>query len=70
MAFHGWRLAGKRGGDIPMDQAQSLLADIDHVCSQFALALHNSEPYVYAALALAVLFGTLLFPPRNDPDQV
>jgi hypothetical protein len=53
-----------------MDQAQSLLANIDHVCSQFALALHNSEPYVYVALALAVLFGTLLFPPRNDPDQI
>ena len=53
-----------------MDQAQSLLADIDRVCSQFALALHNSEPYVYAALAVAVLFGTLLFAPRNDPDQI
>jgi hypothetical protein len=60
----------KRRGEISMYQAQSLLADFDRICSQFALALHNSEPYVYAALALAVLFGALLFPPRNDPDQI
>jgi hypothetical protein len=53
-----------------MDQAQSLLGDIDRICGQFALALHNSEPYVYAALTIAVLFGVLLFPPRNDPDQI
>jgi hypothetical protein len=53
-----------------MYEAQSLLADIDRVCGQFALALHNSEPYVYAAITVAVLFGALLFPPRNDPDQV
>ena len=53
-----------------MYQAQSLLADIDRICSQFALALHNSEPFVYAALAVAVLFGAFLFPPRNDPDQI
>ncbi|MFY9835850.1 MAG: hypothetical protein WAK55_05150 [Xanthobacteraceae bacterium] len=53
-----------------MYDAQSLLADIDHICGQFALALHNSEPYVYAALTIAVAFAVLLFPPRNDPDQV
>jgi hypothetical protein len=53
-----------------MYQAQSLLADFDRICSQFTLALHNSEPYVYAALTIAALFGVLLFPPRNDPDQV
>jgi hypothetical protein len=49
---------------------QSLLANIGRAGSQFALALHNSEPFVYAALTVAVLFGFLLFPPRNDPDQV
>jgi hypothetical protein len=53
-----------------MYEAQLLLADIDRICGQFALALHNSEPYVYAALAVAVFFGALLFPPRNDPDQI
>jgi len=52
-----------------MNEVQSLFADIDRICGQFALALHNSEPYVYAALTLLLLFGALLFPPRNDPDQ-
>ena len=47
----------------------SLLADVDHICGQFALALNNSEPYLYAALALVLIFGVLLFPPRDDPDQ-
>jgi hypothetical protein len=61
---------GNEAGKFPMDQAQSLLADIDRICSQFALALHNSEPYVYAAVTIAILFGVLLFPPRNDPDQI
>jgi len=54
------------GGDISNVRAQSLLADIDRICGQFALALHNSEPYVYAALTIAVVFGVS----RNDPDQV
>jgi hypothetical protein len=53
-----------------MHEAQSLLADIDRICGQFALALHNSEPYVYATLTIAVVLGVLLFPSRNDPDQV
>jgi hypothetical protein len=53
-----------------MDEAQSLLAGIDRICSQFALALHNSETYLYAAVTIAVLFAVLLFPTRNDPDQV
>jgi hypothetical protein len=52
-----------------MNEAQWLLADIDRICGQFALALHNSEPYLYAALTLVLLFGALLFPPRNDSDQ-
>lgn len=52
-----------------MTEAQSLIADIDRICGQFALALHNCEPYVYATLTLLLLFGALLFPPRNDPDQ-
>jgi hypothetical protein len=68
--FSRRRPAGNEAGRFPMDQAQSLLADIDRICGQFALALHNSEPYVYAALTIAVLFGVLLFPPRNDPDQI
>jgi hypothetical protein len=52
-----------------MNEAHSLVANIDRICGQFTLALHNSEPYVYAALTLLLLIGVLLFPPRNDPDQ-
>jgi len=66
----GLSTGGKRAEVIAMNEIQSLFADIDRICGQFTLALHNSEPSVYAALALAVLFGALLFPPRNDPDQV
>jgi len=50
-------------------EAQWLFEHIDRICGQFALALHNSEPYVYAALTLVLLFGALLFPPTNDSDQ-
>jgi len=47
----------------------SLLAELDRICGQFALALHNSELQVYTTLTLLLLLGILLFPPRNDPDQ-
>jgi hypothetical protein len=47
----------------------SLFAEIDRICGQFALALHNSELQVYAMLTLLLLLGIVLFPPRNDPDQ-
>jgi hypothetical protein len=47
----------------------SLLAELDRICSQFALALHNSELQVYATLTFLLLLGIVLFPPRNDPGQ-
>lgn len=53
-----------------MDAAFAMLADIDRVCGRFAAALHNSEPQIYAILALLLALGVLLFPPKNDPDQV
>jgi hypothetical protein len=46
-----------------------LLAELDRFCGQFALALHSAEPQIYAVLALLLVLGILLFPPRNDPDQ-
>jgi hypothetical protein len=45
----------------------SLFAELDRICGQFALALHNSELQVYGTLTLLLLLGVLLFPPRNDP---
>jgi hypothetical protein len=44
-------------------------AELDRICGQFALALHNSELQIYATLTLLLLLGMFLFPPRNDPDQ-
>lgn len=52
-----------------MSAAFAMLADIDRVCGQFATALHNSELQIYATLALLLLIGVALFPPKNDPDQ-
>lgn len=48
----------------------SLFAEFDRLCGQFALALHNGELQVYAVLTLLLVLGILLFPPRNDPDQI
>jgi hypothetical protein len=49
--------------------SDSLFAELDRICGQFALALHNSELQLYATLTLLIVLGILLFPPRNDPDQ-
>lgn len=43
---------------------------VDTLCGQFATALHNSEMQVYATLGLLLVLGVLLFPPKNDPDQI
>ncbi len=43
---------------------------LDRLCGQFATALHNSELHVYAMLGLAVLLSMVMFPPKDDPDQI
>lgn len=53
-----------------MSDAFSFIAGIDRVCGQFATALHSAEFHVYATLALLVILSALLFPPRDDLDQV
>jgi hypothetical protein len=53
-----------------MSNAFSLLQSFDGLCATFATALHNSEPQVYATLAVLLLLGVLLFPPKDDPDQI
>jgi hypothetical protein len=47
-----------------------MLAEIDRFCGQIAAAIHASEPQIYATLALIVVLSALLFPPKDDPDQV
>ena len=63
---------GGRGarGRVTMNDSPSFLAAIDHLCSQFATALHNAEWQVYATLALLIVLSILLVPPRDDLHQV
>jgi hypothetical protein len=53
-----------------MGNMTSILAGVDRVCGQFATAMHNSELHIYATLALLLVLGVMLFPPKNDPDQI
>ncbi|HEY1979197.1 MAG TPA: hypothetical protein VGH13_03855 [Xanthobacteraceae bacterium] len=53
-----------------MGDIASTLAGVDRVCGQFATAMHNSELHIYTTLALLLVLGVLLFPPKNDPDQI
>ena len=46
-----------------------MLAGLDRLCGQFATAMHNSELHIYTTLALLLILGLLLFPPKNDLDQ-
>ena len=47
-----------------------MLADVDRFCGQIAAAIHSSELQLYATLGLIVVLSALLFPPKDDPDQV
>jgi uncharacterized membrane protein YtjA (UPF0391 family) len=53
-----------------MNDSLSFLADVDRLCGQFATALHNTGWQIYATLTLLIVLSALLFPPRDDPDQV
>ena len=48
----------------------SFLAGFDRLCGQFATALHNAEWQVYATLTILIVLSALLFPPKDDPDQI
>jgi hypothetical protein len=45
-------------------------AEIDRMCAQIAQALHNAEFQIYGTLALIIVMSVLLFPPKDDPDQI
>jgi len=53
-----------------MSGISSILSNVDCVCGQLALALHNSELQIYGTLTVILMLSMLLFPPRDDPDQV
>lgn len=47
-----------------------MLADIDRFCGQIASAIHGSELQLYGTLGLIIVLSALLFPPKDDPEQV
>ena len=53
-----------------MNDNLSFLADVDRLCGQFATALHNAGGQICAMLTLLIILSALLFPPKDDPDQV
>jgi hypothetical protein len=53
-----------------MSESLSLLGHIDRLCGQFAAALQYAEWQIYATLALILFLSAVLFPPRDDPDQI
>jgi hypothetical protein len=53
-----------------MNDGLSFLTGIDRLCGQFATALHHAEWQVYATLTILIVLSALLFPPKDDPDQI
>jgi hypothetical protein len=53
-----------------MSDIVSMLDQADRLCSQVAIALKQSELQIYITLGLIVLLSVLLFPPRDDADQL
>ncbi|HZR62080.1 MAG TPA: hypothetical protein VFA80_14115 [Xanthobacteraceae bacterium] len=53
-----------------MGEPASILVVFDRLCSQIALTLQQSQAHLYTAIALAIVLGLLLFPPKDDPDQI
>jgi hypothetical protein len=53
-----------------MSDPTSMLAALDRICGQFAMALQDAGLQLYAMIALVIVLSVLLFPPRDDPDQI
>lgn len=53
-----------------MSQLISLVAQLDHLCGQFAAAIQGSQTQLYAMLALAVVVAFFAAPRKDDPDQI
>jgi len=53
-----------------MSDIFSVLAEIDRFCGQLSTAIHRVELPLYATLALWVIVSVIVFPPRDDLDQI
>jgi hypothetical protein len=62
---------GRSGVDhLSMSNNISVLGAIDRWCGQIAAAMHGAEWQIYATLAVMVVLSVMLFPPKNDRDQI
>ncbi len=48
----------------------SVLAEVDRFCGQLSTAIHRAELPLYATLALVVIVSVIVFPPKDDLDQI
>jgi hypothetical protein len=46
------------------------LISLDRICETLASAIQSSEPQSYGSIVVAVLFWLLMFPPKDDPDEI
>jgi hypothetical protein len=53
-----------------MSDSVSLLGEVDRICGQIAPAMQTSELQIYATVALIVVLSVLIFPLKDDPDQI
>jgi hypothetical protein len=60
----------QKEGNGAMSDMASMFGEIDRVCGQLSIALQNAEFQIYATLAIIVVLSALLFPPKDDLDQI
>jgi len=53
-----------------MGETSAMLGEINRLCAEFATALQRSELQLYATIALVIVLSMLLFPRKDDPDQI
>lgn len=53
-----------------MSESLSMIAQLDRLCQQIATAIQGSEMQIYATLAVIVVTSFLVFPAKDDSDQI
>jgi hypothetical protein len=53
-----------------MSDSVFLLGEVDRICGQIAAAMQTSELQNHATVALIVVLSVLIFPLKDDPDQI
>ncbi len=53
-----------------MSEISAALDQIDRLLGQLAVAMQDQAWHIYPTLAFMILLTALLFPPKDDPDQI